>query len=298
MRTGTTTAGSSTTTATPMAPDAASPTPSGGAFPTYRWRCAPDGLATRRQLAADGLRPGHQPIAGQILWRGGDRVAYLYRRDAAEPKRAATSAQLAALDKAMRVRRTCPSCQQDVGYVLPRRWAACLDCQDQIHDAQAHDEQTADRSTPREGTRMPRTREAILADLAVSDATLTTLHEAARTASIEGHHDQADVYVDTLDEATHHRNALLDELYAVDDRAANDALASAISDTEQQIITLIRAADPTGSQHLTDAEILAAVQDLTPSDNADGYQHGDEAASEGATAMSADTAEDTDVWEA
>lgn len=145
---------------------------------------------------------------------------------------------------------------------------------------------------------MPRTREAILADLAVSDATLTTLHEAARTASIEGHHDQADVYVDTLDEATHHRNALLDELYAVDDRAANDALASAISDTEQQIITLIRAADPTGSQHLTDAEILAAVQDLTPSDNADGYQHGDEAASEGATAMSADTAEDTDVWEA
>jgi hypothetical protein len=110
-------------------------------FPTYRWRCAPADLATRRQLAALGLTPGRQPIAGQILWRTpapgrrstrrrAVRVAYLYRIDRAVPKRPATPAQLAALATAMRVRRTCPACRRDIGYCLPRRWPACLDCQD------------------------------------------------------------------------------------------------------------------------------------------------------------------------
>ncbi|MGG8409369.1 RRQRL motif-containing zinc-binding protein, partial [Streptomyces sp. 12297] len=29
-------------------------------LPVYRWHLAPDGLATRRQLRAAGLRPGGQ----------------------------------------------------------------------------------------------------------------------------------------------------------------------------------------------------------------------------------------------
>ena len=38
-------------------------------LPTYPYSCAPDGLATIRQLRAAGLRPGgHDPVA-QILWR-------------------------------------------------------------------------------------------------------------------------------------------------------------------------------------------------------------------------------------
>ncbi|CAL9483282.1 hypothetical protein SUDANB146_03428 [Streptomyces sp. enrichment culture] len=32
-------------------------------LPAYRWRLAPDGLATRRQLRAAGLRPGGQDVA-------------------------------------------------------------------------------------------------------------------------------------------------------------------------------------------------------------------------------------------
>lgn len=49
--------------------------------PTYPWRGAPSGLATLRQLRAQGLRPGGQPVAAQILWRGigGTRKAYLHR---------------------------------------------------------------------------------------------------------------------------------------------------------------------------------------------------------------------------
>lgn len=36
-------------------------------IPTFPWRLAPDGLATRRQLRALDLRPGGQDIAGQVL---------------------------------------------------------------------------------------------------------------------------------------------------------------------------------------------------------------------------------------
>ncbi|WP_345944453.1 RRQRL motif-containing zinc-binding protein, partial [Streptomyces sp. SID7804] len=55
-----------------------------GAVPVYRWRLAPDGLATRRQLRAAGLRPGGQDVAAQIerpRRRRGPLVAYLYRVD-------------------------------------------------------------------------------------------------------------------------------------------------------------------------------------------------------------------------
>ena len=96
--------------------------------PTYPYRLAPTGLATRRQLRAAGLRPGRQPIAAQILWRQGKRVAYLYRIDLADPKRTATAAQLAALAKAMLARRTCPTCRQVCDYYIPRRYRECLDC--------------------------------------------------------------------------------------------------------------------------------------------------------------------------
>lgn len=103
--------------------------------PTYPWCMVPEGLATRRQLAAAGLRPGGQPIAAQILWHshryrppGGIRVAYLYDTAHARPKRKPTPAQQAALARAMSARRTCPRCGLDVGYIPPRRLGCCFDC--------------------------------------------------------------------------------------------------------------------------------------------------------------------------
>lgn len=98
-------------------------------IPTYPWRYAPEGLATRRQLREDGLRPGGQPPAAQILCRRGQRVAYLYRRDLALPVREMTPARRRALDAAMAARQTCPTCGTRFPYCLPlRTLGACPSC--------------------------------------------------------------------------------------------------------------------------------------------------------------------------
>ncbi|MET7917007.1 RRQRL motif-containing zinc-binding protein [Streptomyces avermitilis] len=107
--------------------------PSGSQFgiPTYPWRYAPEGLATRRQLRARGLRPGGQAVAAQVLrprYRRGPLTAYLYRIDRAKPVRPMTPGKRAALAKAMRARRTCPACQTDAGYVIPTSLGMCVPC--------------------------------------------------------------------------------------------------------------------------------------------------------------------------
>ncbi|MGW4365435.1 RRQRL motif-containing zinc-binding protein [Nocardia takedensis] len=71
---------------------------------TYAWRTAPAHLRTRRQLAAEGLRPNGQDIAGRVPFRrrGREQEAHLFDRRLAAPKRTATPAQLVALAKATR----------------------------------------------------------------------------------------------------------------------------------------------------------------------------------------------------
>lgn len=99
--------------------------------PVYPWRLAPDGLATRRQLRAMGLRPGGQDVAGQIerpRRRRGPLVAYLYEIERAKPVRPMTPAKWAALDRANAARRICPQCRTDVGYVIPAELGVCVPC--------------------------------------------------------------------------------------------------------------------------------------------------------------------------
>ena len=95
---------------------------------TYPSRMAPQGLATRRQLAALGLRPGGQSPAAQIIWRRGRRIASLYDITKAMPKRQATPAQLAAIGKALTARRTCPTCHRVQAYYIPTRYGECFTC--------------------------------------------------------------------------------------------------------------------------------------------------------------------------
>ncbi|WP_327114164.1 hypothetical protein OHB12_33680 [Nocardia sp. NBC_01730] len=77
-----------------------------GSIPVYEWRTAPTHLRTRRQLAADGLRPNGQDIAAKVQRRRrADReplTAYLYDVNLAAAKREATPAQLEALARATR----------------------------------------------------------------------------------------------------------------------------------------------------------------------------------------------------
>ncbi|MEV0649788.1 RRQRL motif-containing zinc-binding protein [Phytomonospora sp. NPDC050363] len=97
-------------------------------LPTYPYRMAPAGLATRRQLARRGLTPGRQPIAAQILWRHGRRRADLYRVDLAATKRPATARQRAALARAETALRTCATCGQVRAYRIPPSLGECITC--------------------------------------------------------------------------------------------------------------------------------------------------------------------------
>ncbi|RST04595.1 hypothetical protein EF910_16460 [Streptomyces sp. WAC07149] len=102
-------------------------------LPVYRWRLAPDGLATRRQLRAAGLRPGGQDVAAQLerpRRRRGPLVAFLYRLDLAKPVRPMTPARRAALARANAARRRCPACRRDAGYVIPASLGMCVPCAD------------------------------------------------------------------------------------------------------------------------------------------------------------------------
>ncbi|MET9483640.1 RRQRL motif-containing zinc-binding protein [Streptomyces sp. NPDC006638] len=102
-----------------------------GALPIYRWRQAPNGLATRRQLRERRLRPGGQDPVAVIECRGGKRMAWLYKIDQALPIRPMTLAKEIALDKAMAKRQTCPSCSRRYYYCLPlRSLGSCLECHD------------------------------------------------------------------------------------------------------------------------------------------------------------------------
>ncbi|MFF3166137.1 RRQRL motif-containing zinc-binding protein [Streptomyces sp. NPDC003273] len=101
------------------------------ALPVYRWRLAPDGYATRRQLRARGLRPGGQEVAAQLERPRRHRpplIAYLYRVDLAKPVRPMTPARRAALARANAARRICPACRRDAGYVIPASLGMCTPC--------------------------------------------------------------------------------------------------------------------------------------------------------------------------
>ncbi|MFF1919200.1 RRQRL motif-containing zinc-binding protein [Streptomyces sp. NPDC058221] len=97
----------------------------------YRWRLAPPGYATVRQLRALGLRPGGQDGAAVLECprkRRGPLVAYLYLVARAKPVRPMTPARWAALTKANAARQVCPNCHQDAGYRIPSSLGMCVTC--------------------------------------------------------------------------------------------------------------------------------------------------------------------------
>ncbi|MGW8528474.1 MULTISPECIES: RRQRL motif-containing zinc-binding protein [Nocardiopsidaceae] len=105
-------------------------------LPTYPWGMAwttAEDMATRKQLAAMGLRPGSTHPDAQLMWRSrrarnGVRTAALYRISEAKPKDEFTAARARGLAAAMRARRTCPTCRQVFVYVIPTSLGECPAC--------------------------------------------------------------------------------------------------------------------------------------------------------------------------
>jgi len=94
-------------------------------IPSYPWRWAPEGLATRRQLRSMGLRPAGQQPCGQVLRPSRDKnapkAAYLYRIDLAAPVREMTPGRWRTHTAMMRVRRTCRTCKEVFPFDLSRK---------------------------------------------------------------------------------------------------------------------------------------------------------------------------------
>ena len=97
-------------------------------IPVYRYRLAPDGLMTRRQLRAAGLRPGGNDPVAEIRWLRGRRFALLYDTTRAPSVRPMTTGRWRSHAAMMRARRTCPACRTDRGYVIPRSLGCCWPC--------------------------------------------------------------------------------------------------------------------------------------------------------------------------
>ncbi|WP_329583616.1 RRQRL motif-containing zinc-binding protein [Streptomyces sp. NBC_01361] len=110
-------------------------------IPTWPWRMGPpqEEWATMRQLEARGLRPGGQPVAGQLGWktRTGDKFAYLYRVELALKKRPMTEAKWASIHKATQARKVCPTCKTMRDYEIPKRYGVCNDCPGGANEAAA-----------------------------------------------------------------------------------------------------------------------------------------------------------------
>ncbi|WP_433890740.1 RRQRL motif-containing zinc-binding protein [Streptomyces sp. CA-111067] len=95
------------------------------ALPIYRYRQAPHGLMTRRQLRQHGLSAARAAVVGEIRWRRGRRVAYLYDPATARPVQPMTPGRWRSHAAMMRARRTCPACRTDRGYVIPTSLGCC-----------------------------------------------------------------------------------------------------------------------------------------------------------------------------
>lgn len=102
-------------------------------LPLLAWGDAPrTKLATRRQLAALGLRPGGQEPVAYLRFRCRRACtvvfAELFLISGAKPKRTATPAQQTAIAKANLARRICGRCGRDAGYIVPREHRLCDAC--------------------------------------------------------------------------------------------------------------------------------------------------------------------------
>jgi hypothetical protein len=109
-------------------------------LPVFGWGESPSTLLTRAQLKAArgedaryGLRPGGQDPVALLVFRHHkpfrrEECAELFSVELAKPCRAVTPAMRRGIGAALRARRICSVCREDVGYCVPTSTRICWDC--------------------------------------------------------------------------------------------------------------------------------------------------------------------------
>lgn len=103
-------------------------------LPVFGWGEAPSTLLTRCQLRAVGLRPNGQDPVALLVFRhvkpyAHETVAELFSVERAAERRVPTLAQRRAIRAALRARRICQTCWEDVGYYVPTSTRQCWTCE-------------------------------------------------------------------------------------------------------------------------------------------------------------------------
>lgn len=103
-------------------------------LPVFGWGEAPSTLLTRTQLRAVGLRPNGQDPLALLVFRhvkpyARETVAELFSVERAAARRTPTWAQRRAIRAALRARRICQTCRDDVGYYVPTSTRQCWACE-------------------------------------------------------------------------------------------------------------------------------------------------------------------------
>ncbi|HET6293689.1 MAG TPA: RRQRL motif-containing zinc-binding protein [Kribbella sp.] len=96
-------------------------------LPEFGFGQAPSGLSTRRQLRERGMSRGGQEPFARLSWKRDQRFAWLYVDAHAKPKRTASEAQLAAVEKALAARKVCAECGP-VDHFVRTTDQLCGDC--------------------------------------------------------------------------------------------------------------------------------------------------------------------------
>jgi len=103
-------------------------------LPVFGYGEAPATLLTRSQLREAGLRPGGQDPVALLVFRhfkpyARETVAELFSVELAAPVRGTAVQRRAWVQAALRARRICRTCGEDVGYYVPTSTRQCWTCE-------------------------------------------------------------------------------------------------------------------------------------------------------------------------
>ncbi|MBK1784547.1 RRQRL motif-containing zinc-binding protein [Prauserella cavernicola] len=103
-------------------------------LPMFGWGEGPSTLLTESQLSSVGLRRNGQDPVALLVFRHHkpyrrEETTELFSVERAAPKRGTLAQRRAKVQEALRVRRICVECRQDVGYYVPTSTRVCWQCE-------------------------------------------------------------------------------------------------------------------------------------------------------------------------